>query len=358
MKHLYQALFLAVFALSATSAMAMEMEGADLNWHGDAWTMFRTVSFDNPVFGSEDSDTAFLFRFRLGASGETGATSWKFTLSTAESSDPYGTRFGTWGASAASVRLQTGYMAYRASENWRILWGRVPNHWLDNDLVFDTGRYRGNDSSTDGVWFSFNFAENTSLYAGWVRLSDTPGNTPKTDGFYGQLNHRFSDAFWVYVGAVGFMPDKATPTEDYSAFFAKASYMFTPEFTLWLHFLGSNGNIDGNPEVSDSDTSAFLVGANYQASDRLWLRATGGTIGGSSVESRAFHSGNYVLRELGIGPSGSADVDATYFNFRLEYATADDATLAIDYTFGDEQDAGPSGNSGSGIILSLDKAFA
>ncbi|MHA2641752.1 MAG: hypothetical protein V2G42_07000 [bacterium JZ-2024 1] len=42
----------------------------EMNGHGDAWTMFRTVSFDNPVFGSEDSDTTFLFRFRLGASGE------------------------------------------------------------------------------------------------------------------------------------------------------------------------------------------------------------------------------------------------------------------------------------------------
>jgi hypothetical protein len=33
-----------------------------MNWFGDAWTMFRTVSYDNPVFGSEDSDTPFLLR--------------------------------------------------------------------------------------------------------------------------------------------------------------------------------------------------------------------------------------------------------------------------------------------------------
>jgi hypothetical protein len=356
MKYLITALFIAVFAFSATSARAME--GANMNWFGDAWTMFRTVSYDNPVFGSEDSDTTFLFRFGLGASGETGATSWKFAVTTA-TSDPYGTRF----SSVDSVGLETGYMAYKASDNWTVLWGRVPNHWLDNDLVFDTGRYRGNDGSNDGVWFSFNFAENTSLYAGWVRLNDTAGNTPKTDGFYGQLNHRFSDAFWVYVGAVGFMPDASTPTEDYSAFFAKASYAFTPEFTLWLNFLGSNGNIGGASEVADSDTSAFLVGADYKASDRLTLRATGGSIGGSSVDqgggsATSFVFSNYVLRNLNIGPSGTSDVDLTYFNFRIEYRTADDATLAIDYTFGDEQDAGPSGNTGSGIILSLEKAFA
>jgi hypothetical protein len=369
LKHLLKALFIAVFALSATSAMAME--GADMNWHGDAWTMFRTVSFDDspPGFGDSDSDTTFLFRFRLGASGEEGATSWKFTLTT-KGSDPYGTRF----ASVDSVGLQNGYMAYQASDNWRILWGRVPNHWLDNDLVFDTGRYRGNDTATDGVWFAFNFAEYTSLYAGWVRLSDTPGNTPKTDGFYGQLWHKFSDAFWVYVGAVGFTPDFTGRTEDYSAFFAKGSYMFTPEFTLWAHFLGSNGNIGGSSEVDDSDAAAFLVGANYKASDRLSLRATGGTIGGSSVYQQSggilpanldsyrlwgpsFVFRNYVLRHLYIGERDS-DVDLTYFNFRIEYQTADDAALAIDYTFGDEQDAGTEGNSGSGIILSLEKAFA
>jgi hypothetical protein len=115
--------------------------------------------------------------------------------------------------------------------------------------------------------------------------------------------------------------------------------------------------------VADSDTSAFLLGADYKASDRLTLRATSGTIGGSSVDqgggsATSFVFSNYVLGNLNIGPSGTSDVDLTYFNFRIEYQTADDATFAIDYTFGDEQDAGPSGNSGSGIILSLEKAFA
>jgi hypothetical protein len=69
--------------------------------------MFRTVSYDNPVFGSEDSDTTFLFRFRLGASGEEGATSWKFTLTT-KGSDPYGTRFASViGDPIATVRAGT-----------------------------------------------------------------------------------------------------------------------------------------------------------------------------------------------------------------------------------------------------------
>lgn len=352
MKNLFKALLIAVFAISAGSVMA---GAADLNWHGDAYTVFRTVSYDKPVFVGpppEDSDTTFLFRFRLGASGEEGATSWKFTLTTTQS-DPYGTRF----SSLDNVQLQDGYMAYRASENWRILWGRVPNHWVDNDLVFDTGRNRGNDRATDGVWFAFDFAENTSLFAGWVRLADMPGNTPKKDGFYGQLNHSFSDAFWVYVGAVGFMPDPGP--EDYSAFFAKAAYKFTPEFTLWGHFLGSNGQINGMPEVANSDSVAFLVGADYKASDRLTLRATGGTIGGSSVDLPlvSFVGNDYVLRNLAFGPVGANDIDLTYFNFRIEYTTADDAGLVIDYTFGDEQD-NIGGNSGSGILLSLEKAFA
>ena len=318
----------------------------DVTWFGDALVAARTLSFDSSVsnLGGQDSDTSLLYRRRAGAWGKMGRASWKFRVSVLESGDLVGARFG----GSAVVKLEHAYLAYKAAENWNIYAGRVPTHYLDNDFVFDTGKTRRKDIAADGVWLGFNLSEQSYLALGWVRLSDSPGNVGTTDAFYGQIWHKFSDAFWAYVGGVNISADGQP--EDYSAFFAKAAYDFTPDFTVWVHFLGSNGSPTHQPEVANSDTSAFGVGAKYKVHERLSLSAWWAALGGSALYSTAFQANDYLAKYLQYGPAGSADTDLNFFNFRLTYKTTDNAEVVVDFTWAEEQDVSPS-NSGTGVLV-------
>jgi len=359
---------LLVILVGGTAFAAYE-EGGAVNTYGDAWVLFRSTSYDNPVFESKKTDSAFFYRVRAGLYGsidERVKYKFRFTTNgTGTAADPYGIRFGDTDSAWDHIRLEHGYLSYQASDQFTIYAGRVPTRMLSNDLVFDTGWKRGYDTATDGLWFNFDFSEQTSLWLGWGRLWDTPGNASRNDYMYGQLKQKFGDQFWGYVGAVNFAcqstgsndPLCNPAEEDYTAFFVKASYDFTPEFNWWAEFLGSNGQIGGNKEVSDSDSSAWQVGATYKVNDQVTLSAEYAAIGGSSVNGLTQYTVNdYVLSNLALGPSGSADADLVTFNFRIDYAVSENNTVNLDYTFGDEQDV-TNGNTGSGFLLSWTTKF-
>ncbi len=368
MKRLAMILPLLVILVGGAAFAAYE-EGGAVTAYGDAWVLFRSTSYDNAVFNlGKKTDSAFFYRIRAGLYGsidERVNYKFRFTSSgTGTAFDPYGTRFGDMNAAWDHIRLEHGYISYQASDQFTVYAGRVPTRVLSNDLVFDTGRKRGYDTAADGLWLDFDFSEQTSLWLGWGRLWDTPGNASRNDFMYGQLRQKFGDQLWGYVGAVNFScqstgsndPLCAPAEEDYTAFFAKASYDFTPEFNWWVEFLGSNGQLGGNAEVSDSDSTAWFTGASYKVNDQVTLNAEYAAIGGSSVSSPSFVGNDYVLTNLSLGPSGSTDVDLVYFNFRIDYAVSENNTVNLDYTFGDEQDVS-NANTGSGFLLSWTTKF-
>ncbi|MFN4182060.1 MAG: hypothetical protein ACK4G3_02460 [bacterium] len=351
-------IFGGLLLLLAGLARAQE-EGLTLT--GDGWVLVEGTSYDNPPsgWGSEDSDFALKYRLRVGAEGSYDRWGYKFRFTNVSGSDLYG---ATFGGGTPGVNVEHAYLLYGLSNNATLYLGRVPVWFLENDLVWDTGRKRGNDTAEDGAFLSFTLSELTNLYLAWVRLVDSGPGSNDNDALYVQLRQKFSDAFWGYIGATNITCNAPSPScnsagEAYTAGFAKIGYSFTPEFDFWFAFLASNGQINGAPEVAQSDTAAFQVGANYKASDLVTVSAEFASIGGSSVPAgTSFVENDYVAKNLAFGPSLSADTDLTYFNFRINYAWGENSTIVLDYTNASEDDATPS-NTGNGFQLIYSLAF-
>lgn len=350
------AIFWGLLLLLAGFARAQE-EGIKVT--GDGWVLVEGLSYDNPPAGwePEDSDFAVKYRLRVGAEGGRERWGYKFRFSNVSSSDLYGARFG---GGTPSVLVEHAYLLYGLSENATLYLGRVPVWYLENDLVWDTGRKRGKDTAQDGAFLSFTLSELTNLYLAWARLHDGGPGSNDNDALYVQLRQKFSDAFWGYIGATNITCNASTCNsagEDYTAGFAKIGYSFTPEFDLWVAFLASNGQINGAKEVADSDTSAFQVGATYKASDLVTVSAEFASLGGSSVPAgTSFQANDYVAGNLAFGPAESTDTDLTYFNFRINYAWGENSTIILDYTNASENDR-PKNNTGNGFQLIYSLSF-
>lgn len=383
-----------LLAVSARSGLAMAMYGGGgggsdvgaISTYGDNWLLLKTVSFDDPSSitggGSEKTDTAFFYRLRFGLFGKLDdRNGYKFRLTTNPSCGYtqniyggygggggaygsscggfYGSRFGGGGSANPSVSLEHGYLFYRGSDRFVAYAGRVPTYPLSNDLLFSSGAMRGNDRAYDGLFGSFDLADNTNLYLGWGSLADNPGNKPSVAFILGQLKHDFSNALWAYVGTASYThknaPGSSSSKNAYSAFFVKGAYDFTPEFNLWGEFLASNGKINNNTVVTKADKSAMMVGASYKASKQWTIEAHWATIGGSSVDpNTSFVADDYILSGLDhFGPSGSVDNDLTYLNVHLHYTVNDHNTAMFDFTNGQENnDSSAKENTGSGFFAS------
>ncbi len=352
------------FLLGATLAWAQDQDEA-ISVTGDGWVLIQSVSYDNAPagWGTEDSDFALLWRTRVGAKGDFDRFNYKFQFSNASISDLYGTRFGSGGP---SVTVEHAYLSYDVGPNLILYLGRVPIWWLENDLVFDTGRKRGNDTAQDGAYLAFTLSELTSAQLAWIRLREGGPGSNDNDAFYLQLKQNFSEVFWGIIGGTSITCDASgcNPAgENYTAAFAKLGYAFTPEFDFWFNFLSSNGQINGAPEVAGSDTAAFQVGANYRASDLVKISGEFASLGGSSVPafgspllSTAFIGNDYVARNLVYYSAPSGDTDITYFNFRIDYTLGENAALNLDFTNAAEEDVTPS-NTGNGFLVTYSLKF-
>ncbi|MGH8104065.1 MAG: hypothetical protein ACREJQ_06065 [bacterium] len=368
-------------AVKPVSAMSMYGGGGGMdvgktNIYGDNWALFKSVSYDESVYGSEKSDSAFFYRIRAGLFGKLDdRNGYKFRFSTTAcgssssgygvasyqsayncGQNMYGTRFGGTGVGNPNVSLEHGYLFYRWSDRTVTYAGRVPTYVLNNDLLFSSGSMRGNDRAYDGLFWSFDMSDNTNLYLGWGRLYDTPGNGSKDDFILGQLKHDFSDTFWAYVGAANITCEGGScdsHENDFTAFFLKAWFGFSPEFGVNGEFLSSNGQVNGGDEVENSDTAAFMLGASYKASEQWTIEANWANIGGSSVAPTSFVTDDYVMNALSYGPRGSEDTDLTYFNLHLHYLVNDHNTAMFDYTHAEESsDYKSTVNAGDGFLVS------